>query len=214
MSTDLFRSFEKEELLNLFNTMQYQMKRYKRGQLIHLQNEICTTVDLILEGMVSIQNIIENGNVLTVSSFSTRNMIGANLIFASNNDYPMTVVATSDTVILHLKRELVLELCKINDGFMVDFMKVISDKAIILTDKINAISLKTIRKSLIDFLRYEYHIQKTRQIKLRISKKELAERLGVQRSSLSRELNKMRMDGLVEYDARSITLKNINLNEE
>jgi len=35
----------------------------------------------------------------------------------------------------------------------------------------------------------------------------LAERLGIQRSSLSRELNKMRKDGLLEYDARTVTLK-------
>ncbi|MDD4541884.1 MAG: helix-turn-helix domain-containing protein, partial [Eubacteriales bacterium] len=33
-----------------------------------------------------------------------------------------------------------------------------------------------------------------------------AEQLGVQRTSLSRELAKMRDNGLVEYDARTITL--------
>ena len=46
---------------------------------------------------------------------------------------------------------------------------------------------------------------------MNISKKELAERLGVQRTSLSREVNKMKNDGLLEYNARTITLKNINI---
>lgn len=41
------------------------------------------------------------------------------------------------------------------------------------------------------------------------SKKELAERFGVQRSSLGREPNKMRRDELIEYDARAITLKGL-----
>lgn len=58
-----------------------------------------------------------------------------------------------------------------------------------------------------DYLKYEYHIQKSNIIKLNISKKDLAESLGIQRSSLSRELNKMRKDGLLEYDARTVTLK-------
>ena len=187
------------------------IRSYEKGQLIHLQNEICKDVDLILKGQVSVQNIIENGNVLTISSFSTRDLIGANLIFSTSNYYPMTVIANSETTILHMKRSLILEFCNSSEDFMVDFMKIISDKAIILTDKINAISLKTIRNNIIDFLRYEYHVQKTNRIELLISKKELAERLGIQRSSLSRELNKMRSDGLVEYDARSITLKNIDL---
>ena len=62
-----------------------------------------------------------------------------------------------------------------------------------------------------DYLKYEYHIQKSNIITINISKKDLAERLGIQRSSLSRELNKMRKDGLLEYDARTVTLKNIDI---
>jgi CRP-like cAMP-binding protein len=91
---------------------------------------------------------------------------------------------------------------------------VISDKAIMLTDTINLISLKSIRQCIIAFLRYEYHIQKNTVIKLNISKKDFAERLGIQRTSLNRELNKMRKDGLLEYDARTVTLKNIDVGED
>jgi len=51
-------------------------------------------------------------------------------------------------------------------------------------------------------------------IRLNYSKKELAERLGVQGSSIGRELNKMRQEGLLAYDARSITLKNLKLDQD
>jgi len=126
----------------------------------------------------------------------------------------MTVVATTKLTILHLQRELILELCQSNVNFMVGLIKIISDRTIILTDKINSISLKTIRQCIFDFLKFEFHIQKSNVIKLNISKKDLAERLGIQRSSLSRELNKMRKDGLLEYDARTITLKNIDIGKD
>ncbi|WP_346898573.1 helix-turn-helix domain-containing protein [Clostridium sp. UBA7503] len=56
---------------------------------------------------------------------------------------------------------------------------------------------------------YESYIQKSNVIKLKVTKKDLAEKFGVQRSSLSRELNKMRKDGLIEYDAYSITIINL-----
>ena len=39
-----------------------------------------------------------------------------------------------------------------------------------------------------------------------MTKKALAERIGVQRTSLSRELAKMRADGLIKYDAESIEI--------
>lgn len=44
-----------------------------------------------------------------------------------------------------------------------------------------------------------------------MSKKEMAERFGIQRPSLSRELNKMRKDGLLEYDAKTITIKDLSM---
>ncbi len=59
-----------------------------------------------------------------------------------------------------------------------------------------------------DFISYESYIQKSTAVKVGISKKDLAQRMEVQRSSLSRELNKMRKDGLIEFDSKTITLKN------
>jgi len=171
-------------------------------------------MDIILKGKVSVQNIDENGNVLTINVFSDMGIIGSNLIYSSRNYYPMMVVGTSSKIIiLHLQRDLILELCQSNLNFMVSLMKEISDRTIILTDKINAISLKTIRQRIIDFLKYEYHIQKSNTITLNISKKDLAQKLGIQRSSLSRELNKMRKDGLLEYNAKTVTLKNIAIGD-
>lgn len=167
-------------------------------------------MDIILEGQVSIQKIDEDGNVLTITVFSGEDILGANLIFSHRNFYPMTVIAESKAIILHIYKELILELSKTNMNFMVGLLRVISDKALVLTDKIDAISLKTIRQRITDFLKYEYHIQKSEVIELNISKKDLAKRLGIQRTSLSRELNKMRKDGLLEYDAKTITLKNVD----
>ncbi|WHH61644.1 helix-turn-helix domain-containing protein [Petroclostridium sp. X23] len=42
-------------------------------------------------------------------------------------------------------------------------------------------------------------------------KKGLAERLGIQRTSLSRELNKMKKDDLVDYDSHSIAICNFDI---
>ena len=164
-------------------------------------------MDIVLNGKVAVQKIDEEGNILKIDTFSGGSLLGANLLFSSKNLYPMTVVAESQTVLLHIYKELVLELSQTNICFMKDLMREISDRTLLLTDKIDAISLKTIRQKIIDFLRYEYSLQKSDVLKMTISKKELAERFGIQRTSLIRELNKMRKDGFLVYDSRTITLK-------
>jgi len=164
-------------------------------------------MDIILEGELSVQKIDKEGNILTVAVFNGGDIIGANLLFASSNDYPMTIVSDMKTVVLHIPKPILLELSSKNFDFMNALLKVVSDKALVLTNTIDGISLKTIREKINAFLKYESHIQKSSVIKLNMSKKDLAQRMGIQRSSLSRELNKMRKDGLIEFDSRTITLK-------
>lgn len=195
----------------MFSSSRFEIKKYRRDQIIHLQNEICSFIEIILEGRVAVQKFDKNGNVLTVNVLSAPDIIGAHLVFSTNNRYPMTITSATNTVILRLPKGLILEWSQLNLSFIEALLKAISDRILTLADTIKTISYKTIRQQIIAFLTYEYHIQKSLVIKLNYSKKQLAERLGVQRSSLSRELNKMRRDGLLEYDAKTITIKNIKL---
>jgi len=207
---NIFKSFSKDDLLGKLLFSGYEIKKYGKDQIIHLENERCHAVDIILEGKVAVQKIDEDGNVLIINVFTAPEIIGAHLIFSTHNVYPMTVVAESEAVILRLQRKLILELGQHNPDFMVDLLQIISDRIMILAGKIKTISHSTIREQIMAFLIYEHHIQRSPVIKLNYTKKELAERLGVQRTSLSRELNKMHRDGLLDYDARTITLKNID----
>lgn len=214
MSIEIFSSFTKEELIKIFSSSRFEIKKYGKDQIIHLQNEICSAMDVILYGKVIVQKIDENGKTLTVNVFSDREILGANLIFSSRNYYPMTVVSAESVLMLHLYKECVLDLCQNSVNFNLGMMTEISNKTVRLAEKINDISLKSIRQQIIDFLKYEYHIQKNTVIKLDFSKKELAERLGIQRSSLSRELSKMRKDGLLIYNLKTITIKNLPIGKE
>ena len=203
----LFQDFSKDELLDILDSSEYEIGEFNKGEIIHLQNETCRSLEIILEGKVTVQNIDENGNVLTIETFVYGDMIGANLLFSSKNTFPMTVTASMKTATITMNKELILSLCHGSTRFMEGLLHEISDKTIILTEKINTISRKTIRQCIFDFLKQEKYSQGSNVIKLTLTKKELAERLGIPRSSLGRELNKMRKDGLVEYNAWTITLK-------
>lgn len=208
---DLFKDISRENIENLFTKGFYEVKAYKKNSVIYFQNEICTTFDIVLKGTVSVQGVDDKGNYISISDFTVGNEIGGNLVFSHKNFYPMTVLSKTDATILHLKKDLILSLCQSNTTFLTSFLQSLSDKTLILTDKIKTLSFKSIRQCIIDYLVLESYAQKSNKIKLGLTKKELADKFGVQRPSLSRELNKMRNDGLVEYDAHSITILDINL---
>jgi len=203
---DIFSDFSSKELDELFTIDKYKITLYKKNSMVHFESEKCTTLDVVLKGNLIVQKVDINGNILTVSEFSENEIIGGNLLYARFPFYPMTVIAKTDTTILHIDKSLVLTLCQINKNFLVNYFKEISDKSLILTSKIKSLHMKSIRESIMDFLSYEHYLQKSNTIKLNMTKKELAEKMGIQRTSLSRELNKMRNDGLIEFDKDFITI--------
>jgi len=204
--TGLFNGFSTLELLELFKTNPYIISQYKKNSIVHFESEKCTSWGIILKGEVIVQKIDEKGNVLTVTSFRVGDNIGGNLLFSKQPYYPMSIIAKTDSEILHINKDFVLLLCQSSKEFLLQFLTCISDKTTILTNKIKAIAMKSIRDSIIEFLNYEYYTQKNKVIEIHMTKKELAERLGIQRTSLSRELNKMKKEGLVNYDASTITI--------
>lgn len=209
--TDLFKELSIQNIESLLSKDSYYIKNYKKNSVIYLQNEKCTTFDIVIKGIVSIQGIDDKGNYLSISDFNIGNVLGGNLLFSHKNFYPMMVLSKTEVTILHLKKDLILQLCQSNTIFLTNFLESLSDKTLILTDKIKTLSFKSIRQCIIDFLVYESYVQKSNTIKLELTKKELAEKFGVQRPSLSRELNKMKKDGLIDYDAYSITILDMNL---
>ena len=207
----LFKGFSDEELTNCLVPDMYTISRYKKNSTIHFESEKCLALGVILSGTLLIQNIDECGNVLTITEFHTGNSIGENLIFSAHPHYPMNVIAKSDVTLLHLQKDLVLHLCQSHTAFLFSYLTSISNKAMLLTNKIKSVSMKSLREAIIAFLRAEYHCQSTYKIKLNTTKKDLAEKLGVQRTSLSRELNKMRKEQLITYDAYFINILDPNL---
>lgn len=207
---DLFKEVDKEDILKLFIIDSYSIKNYRKGEVIYLQNEMCSTFDVVLKGTISVQGIDDKGNYISINDFTTGNMIGGNLLFSHKNSYPMMVISKTNSTILHLKKDLILKLCQSNTAFLINFLQSISDNTLILTDKIKSLSFKSLRQCIADFLIYESYNQGSSTIKLKLTKKELAEKFGVQRTSLSRELNKMRKDKLIEYDSKTITIIDID----
>ncbi|WP_207656750.1 MULTISPECIES: helix-turn-helix domain-containing protein [unclassified Clostridium] len=208
-NTELFKDISMSTINHLFVQDSFNIKTYKKNSVIYFQNEKCVTFDIVLKGIVSVQSTDEKGNYISISDFTIGSELGGNLLFSNKNFYPMMVLAKTEVTLIHLKKDLVLRLCQSNTTFLSKFLHSLSDKTLILTDKIKTLSLKSIRQCIIDFLMYESYVQKSNVIKLEVTKKDLAEKFGVQRSSLSRELNKMRKEGLIEYDAYSITIINL-----
>ncbi|MGB4658037.1 MAG: Crp/Fnr family transcriptional regulator, partial [Mobilitalea sp.] len=200
-STALIKSLSDEDILVNLKSGKFKVTSYKKNSVIHFDGETCNKLEIILSGKVVVDRIDKSGTLLTISEFYKDDILGGNLLFSKNPYYPMTVLTQLPTDILGIDREVLFELFCNNPTFLRTYLELISDHAFILGDKIKHYINKTIRESIMNYLNYESKKQNSNCIKLNITKKAIAEKIGVQRTSLSRELAKMRKDGLIQFDS-------------
>lgn len=213
-TTPLFHHLTLEEMTPLLQPQHYTLHHYAKDALIHQDGDPCLGLEIVIKGSIHAQKINKDGGVLTINYLKVGGLIGTNVIFSNDPVYPMNVLAKTSTTIMHIKKDLLLKLCGEDQQFLLAFLQCVSDKTYFLTNKIKTLSHQSIRSSVMNFLKEQYRIQKNPRITLPMTKKDLAEFLGIQRTSLSRELSKMKKEGLIDYDPTTITLSNLSLLDE
>ena len=197
---DLVKFFDANQLESLLQAKGNKVNSYERNNIVHFVGDICENLEIILSGEVAVERIDESGKLMTIAEFFDGDILGGNLLFSKNPCYPMTVTAKKPTIILEISKRQLFDLFASSLDFLKSYLAYISDHSVILGDRIKHYVNRTIRECIISYLDYESKKQESSTIKLTISKKALAERIGVQRTSLSRELAKMRNEGLIEFD--------------
>lgn len=208
---DLIKSINFQEIETYLAEGSCKIDQYRKDNIVHFVGEVCSELEIILSGKVVIERIDESGSLMTIAEFFSGDVLGGNLMFSKKPYYPMTVTAKESTFILAINKERLFQLFTDNQEFLRSYLEYVSDHTVILGDRIKHYVNRTIRESVISYLNYERKKQNSKIIKLNMTKKALAERIGVQRTSLSRELAKMRYDGLIKFDSKSIEIVDTSL---
>lgn len=200
------KDVERTLLEDLIQQKQIYKKSYHKSATVHQQNAACSMVDVVCSGRLVAYSLAANGSESVVFEFEPGSMIGANLLFGKQNRYPMNIYCTSDSVLLHISKRGVEALLK-EYSFVMQFVKSLSVNAQGLNQKIAMYTQKSLRENLMDYLLMLTMQQESRSVLLPVTKKQLADYLGVQRPSLFRELKRMKDEGLIEVANKSVTVK-------
>lgn len=85
-------------------------------------------------------------------------------------------------------------------------MKIFAQKNAMLNQKMSYLSHKTIRSKLEAFLLDQAERQKSASFSLSLNRNELADYLCIDRSAMSRELGKMKEEGILDFQKNHFTL--------
>ena len=90
------------------------LTKYPPGKIIHLENDPCNSIEIILEGKIIIDNIDLNGDLFRITELSKNDIIGGNIIFLKEPLYPMTITAITEVTLAEIEKENLLHLLSNN----------------------------------------------------------------------------------------------------
>lgn len=205
----LFKDMKYEDLSNFLNMSNYTIKKYPKGNMVVIEGGNFEELGILLEGLLEVQTLYPSGKLLTFAQLKPVETFGEAIIFSKMNKFPATIVAIKDSKIMFINKEDLISCLTNCHKFMENFLKLLSNKLLMLNKKVKMLSLESIRKKIGNFLREEYKKQGSNIIEVSLSRKEIAEHMGIQRPSLSRELIKMRKEGIIEFDKKVIIIKDM-----
>ena len=207
-NNDLFKGLDIDEIEDILKNISFTKIKYRKGEIIAHEGEVCTSLGVILEGTIEMQRIYCNGKYIVIKKLSKGEVFGEALVFSERGFYPVTALAVNDCLIMYIKKEEVLSLCFQNKKILENFISLLSNKILMLNKKIKNISFKSIKEKVSNYILEESIIQNTDTISLNESKEDISAKLGMPRPSFSRELMRLKTLGIIDFNRRFIKIIN------
>ncbi|MFK5883330.1 MAG: Crp/Fnr family transcriptional regulator [Candidatus Izemoplasma sp.] len=178
------------------------------GFIIANEGDKSYRMGIILSGHVLIKAYTSGGKHFTVNSLKEGDIFGDMLIFSNEYDsYPGALITVGETKVAFIEHKVFKEMILHDKVLLNSFLNLLSNKSVKMNYKSKLLSQDSVRDKILFYLHQEKRVQKTDIIALNMTKEELANILFIQRPSLSRELIKMKVEGLIDYDRYTITIK-------
>lgn len=207
----VFRGISEEELAEILALSYTRQNSYDKNQIIFHSGDIIHEIGIILSGSVHIEMIDFWGNKSILSSFGTGQVFAETYALCQE---PMLV----DAVAAEKSQILFLDLALLSNQSPMSFMSwhpkllknmlaISVQKNLVLTNRIFCTTPKTIRERLLTYLSNQSLKIGSSSFDIPFNRQQLADYLNLDRSALSKELGKMRNDGILDFHKNHFTLK-------
>ena len=199
-----FAHVESDELSNICD---FKVEReYSKGESIIQEGDPITEFVYMKKGLVKLSKTSINGKDQIISFSKPFDFVSLLSVFSSK-EYKYSVTAIEETTVCILQLDLVKKYAEENALFAMDMMSNISQ----MTDKIIHDSLEIKRKHLKGriahvLLYFSDYIYKKDEFELPISRREIAEYIGMTTENVIRTLSEFRKDEIIKIFGKDILI--------
>lgn len=212
IKTRLFDNIDKKEIPNILNNFKSQKKSYDKGNIIIDTGDKVESIYIILNGKIEISKEYDDTRKNIVNILESGEIFAEAMALSTNKISQITAISLIKSEILKINTNNIFDnnLKKNNKNiFIENLLKIISDKNKFLSIKNDILSQKSLRNKIVLYLKYMSNMQKSKKITVPYSRDKLAEFISSDRSALSRELNRLAKEKMIELNGNKINIIDI-----
>lgn len=201
---ELFNNIDRADIPGMLQCIGAYVKMFDKGDYIILDGDSIECVGAVITGMVHMVKEDVWGNKTIHAVISLSQIFGETYVFGDVNKSFVSFLAAEKAEVLFLPFRKVLHACAKSCSYhqiLVDNMvALIARKNIQLTDKLEVTTKRTLRTKILTYLSQESQKSSSKYFSVPLGRIEMADYLCVDRSALTRELSKLKDEGILDYN--------------
>lgn len=211
----LFEGISPEKLEPMLSCLGARREEYRPGEFVLREGEQVDQVGLVLSGHARSLKTDGAGAPLIVSLLERGSFLGILLAASRSRESPVAVQAQEPLSVLFFPAERLIfpceKICPEHSLLLRNFLDSVAEKSLELNDRIGCLLRPTVREKVCAYLRRAAMEKGSDRIpavefSIPLDRNAMAGYLNVERSALSRELSRMKSDGLIDYRKNSFRL--------
>ena len=196
---ELFKDIDDEEISKLMTCSKAIIKKYKEGEYLFMQHHKPVYMYVILEGTAVISKDFASGKQDILLTVGSGDVLGEMFFNPNMDEYWYDAKANTDLEALLLPWGFFYgfcgNACTRHRTITKNMLEIFSDRNYEITRKAHILSCNILKERIALWILNE---EVNGEVKLSMNREQLASYLGTVRPSLSRELGKMKEDGIIE----------------
>jgi CRP-like cAMP-binding protein len=213
MKSALFQNIQPDDLKTMLTCLNPKISKFQKNDLIAVAGDKFENMGIMLSGEAVVIKENASGNRMMMACLKEGDLFGEVVVFSAKSRWPATVIAQKPCLVMFISRQKIIgqceNVCVWHRKIIENMLKLISEKTILLNKKVEYLSMKSMRGKISSFLMEQYARAGNTTFMLPMLRNELADFLNVSRPSMSREMGRMRNEGVIDFHRSSVQIKDI-----
>ncbi len=207
----LFSALDEAALDEALTLLRGVEQSYKKGECLRRAGDSFFSFGIVLSGRVEVYMEDFDGGRMMMASVGEGDSFGESLAYLHTEESPVFVFAAEDARVVWLDASFFKQTVSCHTASLPlllreRFVSLLATRALMQNDRIQILSKAGLRARLVTFFSQCEHRYKSKTFRVPFDRASLAVYLGVNRTALSRELSRMREEGILDFYKDSFRL--------